>query len=139
MAENANKKKMPVKPTKVTKERVIEALIETRGMQTLAADKLGVNRRTMHNYCKLWPEAGEAVDEWRERRLDRAESKLDDLVEAGELQAIVFLLNCLGKKRGYGNQSKLEVTGADGQPIRIITAQELTDDELAKIATNQTK
>ena len=139
MANYTKNRKMPIKLPKVTKEKVIEALIETRGLQTLAADKLGVSRKTIWNYRQMWPEVDEAVQDWQERRLDRAESKLDDLVEAGELQAIVFILNCLGKRRGYGNQSKLEVTGADGQPIRIMTAQDLTDDELAKIATNQTE
>lgn len=118
---------------------VIDALIETRGLLTLAADKLGVSRRTLYEYRQRWPEIDEEVEAWRERRLDKAEFKLDDAVEAGELQAIFFVLNCLGAKRGYGNKSKVELTGADGQPVRIITAQELTDDELAKIAANQTE
>lgn len=120
-------------------EPIIEALKTTRGMLTLAADKLGVSRRTLYVYRQRWPEIDQEVEEWRERRVDTAEIALDKAVMNGELQAIFFVLNCLGRDRGYGNQSKLEVTGADGQPIRIITAQELTDDELAKIATNQTE
>lgn len=118
---------------------IIEALKATRGMLTLAADRLGVCRRTLYIYRQRWPEIDQEVEDWRERRVDTAEIALDKAVMNGELQAIFFVLNCLGRSRGYGNQSKLEVTGADGQPIRIITAQELTDDELAKIATNQTE
>lgn len=120
-------------------EPIIEALKTTRGMLTLAADKLGVSRRTLFAYRERWPEIDQEVEEWRERRVDTAEIALDKAVMNGELQAIFFVLNCLGAKRGYGNKSKVELTGADGQPVRIITAQELTDDELAKIAANQTE
>lgn len=118
---------------------IIEALIKTRGQQTIAADYLGISRKTLYDYRQRWPEIDEEIDTWRQRRLDRAEFKLDDAIENGESWAIMFFLNCLGGARGYGNKSKLEVTGADGQPIRIMTAQDLSDDELAKIATNQTE
>lgn len=86
-------------------------------MLTLAADKLGVSRRTLYVYRQRWPEIDQEVEEWRERRVDTAEIALDKAVMNGELQAIFFVLNCLGRSRGYGNQSKVELTGANGQPL----------------------
>jgi len=83
---------------------IIEALKATRGMLTLAADKLGVSRRTLFAYRERWPEIDQEVEEWRERRVDTAEIALDKAVMNGELQAIFFVLNCLGRSRGYGNK-----------------------------------
>lgn len=98
-------------------KEIIEALKATRGMQTLAADRLGVSRKTLYAYRQRWPEIDEEIETWRQRRVDTAEIALDKAVMSGESWAVTFILNCLGRDRGYGNQSKVELTGAEGQPL----------------------
>jgi hypothetical protein len=52
-----------------------------------------------------------------ERATDRAEIKLMQAIEDGEIAAIIFRLKTKGKKRGYVERQ--EVTGANGDKVVI--------------------
>lgn len=57
-------------------------------------------------------------------------TKLAEKARAGDMDATKLLLAYT-----YGKPvDRKELTGKDGEPLRIVTAQELTDDELAAIA-----
>jgi len=93
-------------------------LIACNGNLTAAAAELNVVRNTVFKWVAEYPELAEARIEGNQRRLDRAESKLDELIEGVQVQkmtpdgpdvytlpphfkSIEFLLRTLGKDRGY--------------------------------------
>lgn len=101
---------------KVSRKRLVEALTKHRGNMAAAGRDLGVTRQAVRDHVEKDPELRALVDEMNETRVDRAEQKLDEAVEAGEPWAIPFMLRTLGRKRGYGDS--MDVTSG-GQPIRF--------------------
>lgn len=91
------------RPRKLTKDQVVEALTRCRGFVTVAADRLGVNYRTLIAYIDRDPRAQNIVEHFREARRDRAEVKLDEAIERGEQWAVVFALRN-ARDRGYGDR-----------------------------------
>lgn len=90
---------------KLKVEQVIEALRQSHGLKTGAAEILGVSFPTIERYIADSEEAQEVIDFWRNRRVDRAEYKLDEAIERGENWALALVLkdSKRGKERGYGN------------------------------------
>jgi hypothetical protein len=70
----------------------------------------GVNRSTLWRWLKEDKAFSEAVWEIEESVLDVAESKLMELVRAGNLQAIKFLLRSKARERGYGDRLEIAQT-----------------------------
>lgn len=56
-----------------------------------------------------------------ETRLDKAERKLDQQIDAGDTTALIFFLKTKGKKRGYIERQ--EITGAEGEKLNAITVE----------------
>jgi hypothetical protein len=104
--------------TKIPLKKVLAAITECRGMVYLAAQKLGVNPRTIYNYRDSKPEVREAIQTARGQFVDTCELALEEAVLRGEGWAVCFTLKTLGKDRGY--VEKHEIAGADGQPIKVI-------------------
>lgn len=48
------------------------------------------------------------LDIKRNELLDLSETKLQEMIEAGDFQAVKFYLSTVGKKRGYGNNIELD-------------------------------
>lgn len=100
-------------PPKFTVEQVCQALDKTRGMITLAADYLGCSTVTVHDYINRHKIIKETLDSYRERMLDKAEYNLVDKIDEGDLAAIKYVLSTVGKKRGYGEEVKHDITHRD--------------------------
>jgi len=111
------------KTVRFTKTAVRIALEDARGIKSDAARKLGVSRQTLDNYMVRYPELKEVMDKARDSLVDAAESKLSMLVEAGEIRAVLFTLETLGKNRGYSKRT--EVTGADGANLMQLSPETL--------------
>ena len=110
---------------KLTKQQVIDALNKSHGLKTGAAEILGVAFPTIERYIQDSQEAQEIINFWRDRRVDRAEYKLDEAIERGENWALALVLkdSKRGKERGYGNS--LDVTsGGETLNIKIIKASD---------------
>ena len=95
-------------------------LVGVGGNMTLAADALGLSRRHLYDLIeedgkKFDPVVAAGWAEGCERRLDFAESKLDENINAGKEASIFFFLKCRGKHRGYIERQ--EISGPDGVPI----------------------
>jgi hypothetical protein len=71
---------------------VVDALKQSHGLKTGAAEILGVSFPTIERYIAESEEARGIVDHWRLRRKDRAEYKLDEAIERAESWAIMFTL-----------------------------------------------
>lgn len=125
MAEGGHKRSLY--PT----ETVCEAIRVSAGVITSAAAKLGIHRKTLHDWINAEPALQEARDEAREVMLDLAEAGLIDLLREKDRESIKFYLRCFGKKRGYVETFRHE--GPGGGPIPVAAVQ-MTTDEFRAIA-----
>lgn len=103
------------KKREFTAQRIIKALHETHGLQTLAAQKAGIGYRTLCRYVAEFPSVAEALVDSKEEMLDFAEGKLYQKIRADDNTAIIFYLKTQGKSRGYIERQ--EVTGREGIPV----------------------
>lgn len=110
---------------KYTVEQVCRALNESRGMITMAAEGLGCTPKTIHNYIDQHVKIKELLETHRERRVDRAEFKLDDKVDEGDIGAIKFVLSTIGKSRGYGDESKVNLNVEDNRDAQVASVLNL--------------
>jgi hypothetical protein len=100
-----------------TADAMAEALRKARGIKVVAAKMLGCSRVTVQNYCNRYASVQAAAEEARETLIDVAEGKLVQRVDAGDWDAVRFVLVTIGKGRGY--VMRQEATGADGGPIQM--------------------
>jgi hypothetical protein len=98
-----------------TAKQVANALIETKGMLFIAAERLGCDPETIRNYCRRYPSVQAARDAQRGIMVDTAELKLWQSIQNGEAWGIAFALKHLGKDRGYVEQQKLALTDPSGE------------------------
>lgn len=92
---------MPSKP-KYTTQQMIDALLATGGIISLAAKRIGCSRHTVHIFIKNHPTVKAAYDEANEANLDIAEAMLLQQVRAGNEGQLRFYLSAKGRSRGYG-------------------------------------
>lgn len=98
---------------KFSAQQMIDALISTRGMITLAAKKLGCVPNTVRRYIREYPTVAVAQSEAREQLGDAVESTLANMA-LGKLQkdgkkyerepniaALIFMAKTKFKDRGY--------------------------------------
>lgn len=82
-------------------DKIAEALMACGGRVTDAARKLGLSRVHLHNRIAASEELKRTLDVAREEFVDEAEASLRALVKSGDVQAVIFALRTIGKKRGY--------------------------------------
>lgn len=102
---------------RISKRKFRLAVDGSKGIISVIARRLGCSRQTVYNYMERYPEFKELIDDEREEIIDLAEFKLLKHVNAGELRAILFVLESLGKNRGWSKRT--EVTGADGAALGL--------------------
>lgn len=103
----------------VTNAKMIAALRESRGLVSVAARRLGINRQQIYRRMGSSDEVREAVDDARDFTTDTAEVALYKAIAAGEAWAVCFYLKTQGKARGYVEKQQVEHGGKDGGPIEI--------------------
>jgi len=106
------------------------ALRETGGLMSLAAQRLGVDYKTVWRRVHGSPKLQKVILDVTEKKLDVAEAALMKGITAGQGWAVCFYLKCKGKARGYVERQ--ELTGKDGGPI-ISQEVDVPDAELDKI------
>lgn len=106
------------------KKRVIEALIESKGIVTSACEAAQVPRGTFYWWINNDPDFKEAVEDVQDIAIDFVEGKLFDKITSGDTIATIFYLKTRGKKRGYIERN--EITGADGNPLAVVWKEEKT-------------
>jgi hypothetical protein len=116
-----------MKTDRYTTEQVITAIKETKGMLTIAAERLKCHPETVRTYVNRYPTVKAALQEQREGVLDVAELALMRAVQNGESWAVTFCLATIGRQRGYIKKEEIEHSGS-------IDVKKLSDDELEQIA-----
>ena len=100
----------------------------------------GVNRSTVWRWAKEDKAFSEAVWEIEESVLDVAEAKLAEMVRAGNLQAVKFLLRSKGRERGYGDRLEISQTvkkeTIDIQRLELLLSDICVRDALEKLAVD---
>lgn len=86
-------------------EIVEQALENSGGTLSKAAEQLGIGRSALCLRVKNHKRLQDKVAEAKEQRIDLAEDSLGRLVKADNLGAVCFTLKCLGKERGYVEQA----------------------------------
>jgi hypothetical protein len=104
-------------PNKYTVNEIAEKLEKFHGAITLAAESLGASYNTVKKYIDKSSTLKEIMEKHRERRVDKAELKLEQAIDNGEPWAISLILKTQGKARGYVERQ--EITGKDGQEVTI--------------------
>jgi len=108
------------------KEAAVLDALRVKGNASRALTSVKLSRSTwyqwLHDDPALMAAHKEAFTVGRENRADRAEDKLGDKVEEGDVTAIIFTLKTL-RREIYGDKSVHELTGKDGAPLVIHFAQ----------------
>jgi hypothetical protein len=102
-------------------EAVAAAVIAAEGNVSIAAERLGCDRRTVARHAKRSALVAAALAEARDRGIDTAESMLMNAIHQGEAWAICFFLKTQAKHRGYVERQELVHRGDAEAPIAIIT------------------
>jgi Bacterial regulatory protein, Fis family len=88
--------------TRLTVKAVAKALKKTHGNISAAARSLSVSRKAIQLRIHADPKLQRILIDERESQCDDAESMLAEAILAGEKWAVMFVLNTLGRSRGYG-------------------------------------
>ena len=93
----------------VTEQVLAAALKASAGIQTKAAQMLGISQSAVSQRVSGSEYLKNIYQEIREEMLDLAESELLKKLREGHLTAIIFYLKCIGKSRGYTEKAELDV------------------------------
>lgn len=93
------------------KEKMIQALELNLGNVTLSCKALNISRDTHYRWMREDKDYRKAVKDMENAALDFAESELLKQIAKGNPLSTIFFLKCKGKKRGYIEQSNLEIRG----------------------------
>jgi hypothetical protein len=98
---------------------MIAALLDAKGMKTVAARAIGCDQATVHRYVHAYPRVAAALVEARDRMTDVAEMALFDAISGREPWAVALYLKTIGKERGYVERSEQQHSGPDGGPLAL--------------------
>lgn len=97
--------------------RMIKALCLNKFNATKAAETANVSVRSHYNWLKLDPNYKEGVDYALWYLVDNIKDKLIEKVEEGDIRAIIFALETLGKEQGFIKTQKIDNTvKIEGKP-----------------------
>jgi len=112
-------------------EKIISALMSTKGMIAAAARMLGCDRGTIYDAAKRHPAIQDVIDGERELQLDMAEIALFTAISKGEGWAVCFYLKCQGRKRGYIEKAEAQLAGGMTLADLILGSYKLDDKNVA--------
>ncbi len=103
----------------ITDKMIQRALVSTGGVKSAAANYLGISYHSIYKRLKNNPALQEQMEAVIDERIDFTESMLMRLIAQGEIRAITFFLETVGKARGYTKQ-QLEVAVKHEGSIAIV-------------------
>ena len=120
---------------KFTPEQVAEALRETGGLYTRAAEHLKAvtggtcSHSTIQRYVDRHRRLHQVLKEIAEANLDAAEGKLLEKIKKGHLGAITFYLRTKGRRRGYpvAPDPGTAANRAEGEAGRLVVPDKIED------------
>ena len=119
--------------TTVNKKSVIEQLKNTKGIISIACERVGITRQTFWMWLRDDPDFKKEVDEITEYQIDYVESRLLDKIEDGSDTAIIFYLKCKGKHRGYVEKTELDINSSSNTIKVEFGSKDDTDEQPPQI------
>lgn len=95
----------------LNKKLMLKTLEKHMGIVLTACQELGWSRTKHYHYFKTDPVYRQACKELDNIVLDFAESQLFKQIKKGNPLSTIFFLKCRGKKRGYIEQSDINIKG----------------------------
>jgi hypothetical protein len=74
-----------------------------------ACKSVNISRRSFYNWMEKDTEFKSAIEEIEAEKIDFVESKLLNLIEAGDTTAVIFFLKTKAKARGYIERSEINL------------------------------
>lgn len=105
------KKRKRGQPEKASVKKILKAIEGTGGLKTAIAAKLDVHRETVLNYEKKYDSVRQAIENEREKILDKCESNLFVRINEGNEDTSKWMLARLAKQRGYSEKIDMEQKG----------------------------
>jgi len=82
-------------------------ILKQRGLLTDVSRSLKIPRPTLTRYIEKHQDCMDALEHAREAMGDKAERKLFELIDAGDVRCILFYLSTVHKHRGYAMKPEL--------------------------------
>lgn len=117
--------------SRITHAQIVDALQRNRGIIALAAKDIGLTRQALERRIARSPALKAACLDLRETGLDMCEAVLWRAVNEKNLAIAQWMLERLGKHRGYNPRT--ELTGKDGGAIDLNSSIEGLTDEQARL------
>jgi seryl-tRNA synthetase len=111
---------MAAKRTSVTKNEVLAAIPGSKGLIVNLENRLNCTRTAIKNAMSSCPEIKKEMVDEEEREKDTVLNNLIEDAKAGDKAARDLYLKAQARDRGFGD--KLEVSGANGQPLVFLHA-----------------
>ena len=92
---------LPSEGESETKQRLLDALVDERGVVTMACRKAGVSRMEYKKFYNGDEKFRMLAEEVKECAIDYTESKLFENIQRRDTACILFYLETQGKERGY--------------------------------------
>jgi len=117
---------------KISQKVLLEAIRGSGGIYSTISRRLAIDWSTARIKVEADPVTKQAYEDECERVLDLAEATIIKSVEGGDTSDAKWLLARKGKKRGYADNSQVDLTNSDGnlkppQIIEIVRTYEKTD------------
>lgn len=120
-----------------TDSQIIEGIKHAKGIIALAADYVGCGRRTIYRRIEQSNAVYEALWEARERVVDLAENRLynilNDKNHPNHYACVTFVLDRLGKQRGWGKELSVSYMDKDRLLEDEVDLNKLDDNELDQL------
>lgn len=118
---------------KITKTKFRKGVLNTGGILSQIAKKIGVSRNTVYDWiAKNKDYAEPLLFHEREKIIDLAEGSLFSQIQNKEAWATKYALSTIGKVRGYVEKQEVENSGSiqnDGNVrVEIVEVQKKEDD-----------
>lgn len=135
MDASDNQKGAAPPPKRSTKRRlkkrdIIDAVLEARGILSVAAANLNCARQTLYKRAQQDEDIRAAIEEGRETLKDFAEGRLMALMRKDTgpgVTAIIFYLKTQAKERGYVESQTINLRGITPKELEQMSDAELAD------------
>lgn len=112
-----------LKRTSITKEELIEAIPGSKGLLLNLERKLGCTRSCISKMLEQYPEIKQELQDEMEREKDEVLNNLIEDAKSGDRASRKLFLEAQARDRGYGE--KVEISGANGQPLVFLHAADV--------------
>lgn len=117
---------------RISQKRLIKTYKAKAGNVSATCLACGISRKTFYEWMKK-PKFFDAVEEIDEGFIDFAESSLKKNIKNGNQRAIEYYLDKKGKKRGYGQETNIKLSG-EVKKEHTLNVEGLTEAELLLIS-----